>query len=247
MIQSMRVMLFSVIILFFISAGALVMAEQSFDGLIEPSEVVKISSQIPGTLETILVERGDRVEKDSVIAQLNFGVEKAAVDLALARKEFGQRKVDRNEELYRKKLLSIHDKDEMETELKIAEMQLREAKEKLEIRIIRSPIDGIVAERFLSPGEYAGEEPIMEIVRINPLYVELFVPVEFFGKIKKDMEAEVLPEFPDPRKYTARVIIVDKIIDAASGTFGVRLELPNPDHYLPAGLKCKVLFPLDKP
>ena len=40
----------------------------------------------------------------------------------------------------------------------------------------------------------------------------------------------------------ARVTVVDRVVDAASGTFGVRLELPNPDYRLPAGLKCKVRF-----
>ncbi len=40
----------------------------------------------------------------------------------------------------------------------------------------------------------------------------------------------------------AEVGVVDKVVDAASGTFGVRLELPNPDTSLPAGLKCRVRF-----
>jgi membrane fusion protein, multidrug efflux system len=39
------------------------------------------------------------------------------------------------------------------------------------------------------------------------------------------------------------VKVVDHVIDAASGTFGIRLELKNPDYSLPAGLKCKVRFP----
>jgi len=86
------------------------------------------------------------------------------------------------------------------------------------------------------------EDAIMQIARINPLYVEVVVPVEVFGKIEKGMRAEVSPEFPASRTYSARVIIVDKVIDAASGTFGVRLKLPNPDYLLPAGLKCKVVF-----
>ena len=34
--------------------------------------------------------------------------------------------------------------------------------------------------------------------------------------------------------------VVDRVADAASSTFGVRLEIPNPDHRIPAGLKCKV-------
>ncbi|CAN0204246.1 unnamed protein product [Phaeothamnion confervicola] len=42
--------------------------------------------------------------------------------------------------------------------------------------------------------------------------------------------------------FRARVTLVDKVIDAASGTFGVRLELPNPGGRVPAGIKCRVRF-----
>ena len=242
MLSTLRVFLCSLIIFFFSVVSVLAQQNHSFDGLVEPSEVVKVSSRISGILEKIIVKRGDRLKKGQVIALLDSKIEKAGVDLALARMEFGKRKVLRNEELYLKRLISIHEKDEMETELRILKLQLREAQEKLAIRTIRSPIDGVVVERFLSPGEYVGEEAIMKIARINPLYVEVVVPVEVFGKIKKGMMAEVRPEFPEPRKYSARVIIVDRVIDAASGTFGVRLELPNPNYLLPAGLKCKVVF-----
>lgn len=242
MILILRLLLCSSMVFLFPVASVLAQQSYSFDGLIEPSEVVKVSSQVPSLLAEIIVERGDRVRKGQIIARLNSKIERAAVDLALARMEFSKRKVSRNEELYRKKLISIHDKDEMETELRIAELQLREAQEKLELRTIRSSINGVVVERFLSLGEYVGEEAIMKIARINPLYVEVVVPVEVFGKIEKGMRAEVRPEFPESRTYSARVIIVDKVIDAASGTFGVRLELPNPDYLLPAGLKCKVVF-----
>jgi hypothetical protein len=38
------------------------------------------------------------------------------------------------------------------------------------------------------------------------------------------------------------VTVVDRVVDAASSTFGVRLELANPDYRLPAGLKCRVRF-----
>jgi membrane fusion protein (multidrug efflux system) len=57
------------------------------------------------------------------------------------------------------------------------------------------------------------------------------------------MRAKVIPEAPVGGEYIAEVKIVDRVIDAASGTFGVRLELPNPNHRLQAGLKCKVIFP----
>lgn len=217
-------------------------SNDSFEGLIEPSMVVKLGSQVFGTLHSVLVDRGDMVMKGQVVAELHSDIEKAEVELVKARVEFSERKVHRNEDLYLKKLISIHEKDEMETELKISLLQLHEAEEKLKIRTIKSPVDGVVVERYLSPGEYVGEDPIMEIARIDPLYVEVVVPVEKFGTIKKDMMAEIRPEPLNIRNLKARVIIVDRVIEAASGTFAVRLELPNPDHILPAGLKCRVFF-----
>jgi multidrug efflux pump subunit AcrA (membrane-fusion protein) len=52
----------------------------------------------------------------------------------------------------------------------------------------------------------------------------------------------VSPEEPVGGEYPATVTVVDRVVDAASGTFGVRLELPNPDRALSAGLKCRVRF-----
>jgi membrane fusion protein (multidrug efflux system) len=212
------------------------------EGLIEPSELVEVSSQVPGVLEEVTVERGDRVEKDQVLARLKSGVENAAVALARASVEFGRRKGERNEELYRKQLISIHDKDELETEVLISELQLREASERLELRTIRSPIQGVVVKRSREKGEYVGEGPIMTVARIDPLHVEVIVPVERLGTVRKGMRAQVRPCSPVGGVYTAKVVIVDQVVDAASGTFGVRLELPNPSYRLPAGVRCKVRF-----
>jgi membrane fusion protein (multidrug efflux system) len=242
MIFISRVFIGSLAILFFSAASVLPQQEVIFDGFIEASEVVNVSSQVAGILEEVMVERGDRITKGQVIAKLNSDIEEAASELAMARVEFGKRKVLRNEDLYKKELISIHDKDEMETELRISELQLREAQKKLEIRTIRSTVDGVVVERFLSPGEYVGEDPIMRVACIDPLYVEVVVPAERFGMINRNDKAEVILDIPKPRKYNANVIIVDRVIDAASGTFGVRLILPNPDYLLPAGLRCKVKF-----
>ena len=53
--------------------------------------------------------------------------------------------------------------------------------------------------------------------------------------------ADVMPETPKGI-FDAKVVVVDKVINAASGTFGVRLELPNAKKELPAGARCKVRF-----
>ena len=86
-----------------------------------------------------------------------------------------------------------------------------------------------------------GDKPIVTIAQINPLNVEVVVPVRRYGSITKGMLAEVRPEAP-VGGYTGRVVIVDKVVDAASGTFGIRVGAAEPDLGLPAGLKCRVHF-----
>jgi len=217
---------------------------EPLEGMLEPFEVVELSSQMAGILDEVTVERGDFVKAGQIVARLTSGVEKASVDLARARVEFGERKVLRNEELFKKELISIHEKDEMETDVQLSRLQLREAEERLNLRIVRSPISGVVVERSHAPGEFVGEEDsILTIACINPLNVEVIAPIEYLGTIQKGSVAKVRPESPITRVYKARVVIVDPIVDAASGTFGIRLELSNPSFALPAGLKCNVFFP----
>lgn len=224
------------------AAGAEEIRCNNLEGFIEPSETIEISSHVAGVIDEIFADRGDMVYQGQPLAKLKSNVEKVSVELANARVEFGARKVQRNVELYQKKLISQHDKDELETELKISRLQLKEAEEVLKLKTIVSPVTGVVVERKLTCGEYIGEGSVMTIARIDPLYVEVIVPVECYGKIKYGKKATVYLEAPIKGKYACTVKVVDQVIDAASGTFGVRLTLPNPTGRLPAGLKCRVRF-----
>jgi RND family efflux transporter MFP subunit len=242
------------------------------DGLIEPFLIVKVGSAVPGILESVKVDRGHLVNKGQVLARLQARVEKANLALAKARAEmqgsvksrqarleYTQRKQQRMEELYKKKVIPFEEMDESRTNKELAERELEESLEniglaKLEYRrslevvkrmTIRSPIEGVVMERFLAPGEYVEDQPILKIAQVDPLNVEIFAPVEFLGSIKVGMVANVQPMAPVGGTYTAKVKIVDRVVDAASGTFGVRLEIPNPNFSLPAGLRCKVIFPVN--
>jgi membrane fusion protein (multidrug efflux system) len=166
------------------------------------------------------------------------------VESARARAEYTKRRVERNEELYKDDLLSSQEKDEMETDSQMAELELLERQTQVEIRWIRSPFNGVVVERFKGPGEYIQQAEIMELAQIDPLNVEVVMPVEYYGQITAGMVAEVRPQGPVGGAYEAKVKVIDKVIDAASGTFGVRLEIPNPGNKVPAGLRCKVQFSL---
>jgi len=110
-------------------------------------------------------------------------------------------------------------------------------------RMVVSPVDGVVTERALGPGEFRNDQAhILTVAEMNPLRVETYLPIALYGHIKIGQAAEVLPEQPVGGKYQATVAVVDSVFDAASGTIGVRLKLPNPDLSLPAGIHCRVRF-----
>jgi membrane fusion protein (multidrug efflux system) len=210
--------------------------------LVEPHLVTSLGSPVEGTLTEVLVDRGAFVTKGQVVARLNSMVEAATVNLKSAQEEFGKRKVERNEELYRKQLISANEKDELETQTRIAGLELKQQQEVLALRTIRSPLNGVVVERFLGPGERVGNEKILKIAQIDPLNVEVIAPLEMFGSVRVGMVGEVRFQPLLPGAHKARVVVVDKVIDAASGTFGIRLELANPGNSIPAGIRCRVRF-----
>jgi RND family efflux transporter MFP subunit len=210
--------------------------------LLEPHLIVSVGSPVEGTLSEILVDRGANVTKGQIVARLNSAVEAATVDLKAAQEDFGKRKVARNEELFKKQLISANEKDELETQTRIAGLELKQQQEVLSQRIIRSPLNGVVVERMLGPGERVGNEKILKLAQINPLNVEVIAPLELFGAIRPGMSGEVTLQPLMKGSYAAKVVVVDRVIDAASATFGVRLELPNPGNKFPSGVRCQVRF-----
>ena len=113
------------------------------------------------------------------------------------------------------------------------------AQSQLELRTIRSPISGVIAERFLSSGERVEERAIFRVAVVNPLRVEVVLPSTYYTVVKQGMTVTVTPDFPGAAARLAQVTVVDRLVDGASNTFRIRLALPNADFSLPAGLRCK--------
>jgi len=232
------------LLLVFLATVSGVSAER-FECLVEPYMEVLVASGVPGILDEVHVERGDSVKHGQVLATLKSNVERAHYELVKARAEFAARKAERNVELYLKQMISPHEKDELETEAQLLVYELRETEERLKNRTMNSTLNGVVVERYMNPGEYVGEEPILRLAQIDPLRVEMALPVRYYGKVTVGMSGQVQFEAPGTSAPTAKVTVVDPVVDAASGTIGVRLELPNPRNRLPAGTKCWVELPVE--
>lgn len=215
---------------------------EDMECLLEPYIVANVGSPVEGTLSQVLVDRGADVRKGQVVARMNSSVEAANVALRKAQEDYGQRKMQRSEELYKKELISASEKDELDTQTRLAALERKQQEEVLALRTIVSPINGVVVERYLAPGDHVAQEKILKLVQVDPLNVEVIAPVEMFGSIKLGMQGVVKLEPLLSGSYNAKVTVVDRVIDAASGTFGVRLELRNPGNKIPSGIRCSVRF-----
>jgi len=241
------------------------------DCIVEPSAIVELGAATPGQLAVTYFDRSDYVSEGVVMARLESGLEEATlaiaeelaahetkIELRRASAAFGERTRERNVSLLKTKTISQQNMDQVETEARVAKLQVRQEVEsqrlaELEVdraavslsrRSIVSPIEGTVLQRFKEPGEYVDREAVYKIAQLNPLHVEVIVPLDYLGQIESGMRAEVTlyaPGFEDD-SLEAEVRRIDAVADAASATFGVRLELDNPEMTIPSGVRCQVDF-----
>ena len=237
--------------------------------VIKPSAEISIGTPVEGLIQTVPVDRGDWVTKGQVIVTLESSLEEATVALAKAKAEaeavlkssqlkvgFSSRKLERALDLIKTNSIAQHDVDEAQTEKALADMSYQEASENkrlaklelnramaaLSLRTIRSPIAGVVVDRLLSPGELARQTPVMKLAQVDPLRVEVYAPLSLLGKLKTGMWADVRPEGKGQPVYQAKITVVNRVVDSASGTVGVRLEMSNSNNAIAAGLACTVEF-----
>jgi multidrug efflux pump subunit AcrA (membrane-fusion protein) len=98
-------------------------------------------------------------------------------------------------------------------------------------RSIKSPFDGVVAERYAGPGDRVNDNKIVK------------VPEGLYGQIKADAQAQVsVNQAITDKPLQAKVWRIDRVMDAASGTFTVLLQIPNEGNAIPSGIRCSVKF-----
>jgi RND family efflux transporter MFP subunit len=245
----------------------------AFECLIQPNQIVDIRSRAEGLIAKVYVQRGDTVKAGQTLVELESSAERSAVasakyksemngrvTAAQERVEYASTKAGRASELSKQRFLAQQAHDDAQAEMRVAQADLKDAQENrelarldyqhqvdlLNLRTIKSPFDGVVMDRLLNPGDltqYGTEtKPILKLAQVNPLRVEVVLPIDYYKKLAVGMAADIIPEKLGGR-YPARVTVIDRVFDAASGTFGVRLELANPRGTVPGGIRCQVDFP----
>jgi RND family efflux transporter MFP subunit len=265
-----RARLAAVAALITVTATGAAADEQRFDCVMDPAGIISIGGPVIGILDEVSVDRGDKVVHGQVIARLQSGVEAANValdrlkasntaeiELREYQLQLSQRKLERTQTLYNKQIASEEKFDEARAEVDInaktlalaklahdtARLELERSEQLLRLREIHSPVNGIVIERRMRSGENVHPESvIMKIAELDPLFVEVFLPVRLYPLVHIGMIGSVEPAAPISGRLDAKVTVIDHVFDVASGTFGIRLTLPNPTNALPGGHRCQVFF-----
>ena len=204
----------------------------------------------------LLVSLDAEVEQASLAVANYRAVMEGQIQSAESRLLNARDKLKRREELRVDNFISAQDRDDTAAEARIAAADLLEAQDNRELARLEakrltaavnrysivSPINGVVTDRLQNPGELAqsgdAANAIVKLAQIDPLRVDVVLPVARHGALKLGSVIDMKPEAPFSGSYKAIVRVVDKVIDSASGTFRVRLELPNPRGDIPAGVKC---------
>jgi RND family efflux transporter MFP subunit len=243
-------------------------AASGFECLLEPWQLVEVRAPVDGMIASIAVNRGDAVRKGQALVVLQSEAEKVAVEsaayrarmegqIAAARNriDYATKKLSRQEDLKKDNFLSAQAGDEALAERRLAESELQSAmearelariellrtKELLALRTMTAPFAGVVVDRMLNPGDLAesgsGRRPVLKVAQIDPIRADVPLPAALFGQVKAGTKATVISVVGGGR-FNATVRSVDRVIDAASGTFVARLEVPNPQGLVPGGARC---------
>lgn len=212
-------------------------------GQAEANRIVTVRNETAGTVDQVLVEKGERVSGGDALLQLRM--DDREIRLADARALLAQRQAEYNaaENLGRDGFQSHTAVQQAAAALERARAELRAVELDRERTTIRAPFDGVLNDRLVEVGDYlATNTQTVQIVETDPLIVVIDVTQEDVRRLSVGQTAEIRFRRDETREGTVRFIAA--AADPATRTFRVELELPNNEHALPAGLSAEIHLPV---
>jgi RND family efflux transporter MFP subunit len=235
-----------------------------YQAVTKPSKDITLSFVRPGRVDKVLVGKGDQVKAGELVAKLDDSEELAALAIDKLMSE-DTTEIEAEESVLKQDIIdndriqktpsAQSEKDRAALEIMIAQARIKIAQNKLEQAKLKyqqsliaveklkvtAPISGVIAEEFLKAGESAegGNMKVMRVVQLDPLWVEVPVPITQARQIKKSDPARVT--FDDGKMLSGKVDVVSPVGDSASETLLIRVEVSNPEK-IPSGENVFVSF-----
>lgn len=239
---------------------------QEVKTFIEPYRDIELSATEMGVIAYINVKEGEMVSSGKVLAGLNESVAAASLrtakrakdargrlrsaEVELKRAEFRFNKL---EELHSRRHATEQEIDRAETELQIAKAKVESVRDELavknadyeriaaqlELKRIKSPIDGVVAEVFKDVGEFvsANDSVVIRVVQLNPVIAVFSLPADQARALKQNENVPVRVG-ASKTSVMAKVEFISPTVDAQTGTVRVKVVISNSLEKWQAGDRC---------
>lgn len=215
-------------------------------GLILPYEEVRLASSGDGVLLQVLVEEGQPVKKDQLIAQLSDSEQRLEVQVAELLEKKAQSDLKAIRKLYDSNIVSKDDLEKAYIESEAAHASATLSKMRLASKGLRSPIDGLLIRRHKNRGEAVQRlEPYAEIVNIDKVWIVAYFEAGLIQRVRTGQPAQVTIPLTRDEPFAGTVEIVDPVIDPGSNLFRVKILVDNPDHAIKTGVNATVRLTTD--
>jgi membrane fusion protein (multidrug efflux system) len=197
-------------------------------------------------VERIAVEEGDRVQAGDTLLyiedeQLRIAYQEAEVNL-----DFQEKNFRRNEEMFKRKLISDQDHDIKRFELEQARLRYSRAKLDLERSVITAPFFGVITERHVQVGARVGPSTLLyDLIKLDDMIARVFVPGQYLMAVEKKQQAVAVSDFLPGKEFEGWVKRISPVVDPSSGTFKVTVGLRDHFEYLRPGLFVNVRIVTD--
>ena len=229
--------------------------ELAMPGTVQAFNQATVRSKLSAEVRRLPVREGDRVAAGQVIAefdtaQLRNQLAERQATLESARATLAQTERTRasNAQLVKQSFISKNAFDTADdayraqaAAVQAAEAQLAQTQLLLSDAVVRAPIAGQVAKRYVQPGEkVAFDAPLLHIVDLARLELQAQAPVADVARIAQGAEVEVEIEGLAGQPYRGRIDRINPTTEAGSRMIAVYVMLPNDDGRLRGGMFAKV-------
>jgi RND family efflux transporter MFP subunit len=220
----------------------------------------ELSPKLPGRVARLYVQEGSRVSRGQAVLELEtdyprLNLQSANADVARAKAALDEAKRDlaRKNELIAKDSIpratldrSQAAYDQANAALQSADARVALFRQQIADSTLRSPVDGIIAEKRTDVGARLGDNGVaFVVVQLSPLKLRFSVPERLLGKIHPgDSVTATVDPYPN-EKFTGTIKTVGGVIDPKSRTMFAEAEFANRDGRLRPGLFARVETKLD--
>ena len=189
---------------------------------LEAEAQVEVSARTSNPAIELLVEEGDKVEKNQVLLRLESDKQKNDFDQAKSQFDKEQIDFDRQESLYKDNLISEQEYRNAQFSLTQRRLAFEEAKRQFEYTEVRAPIKGTITLRDVKVGDQVGTgRKIFDIIDFDSTVAVIHVPEQYLPQLKPDIEARLISNTLGDTVFDGYVKRISPIVEARAGTIKV--------------------------